>query len=134
MQRRDGRPRCCLEVVAVATRQALGRHGEQVAAEHLLGAGFVILERNWRSRIGEIDIVALDGETLVICEVKTRRGVGYGAPLEAVTRAKAARLARLGWEYRRTSKRPAGPVRIDLVGVLLRRGQPPRVEHVRGVA
>lgn len=118
----------------MATRQALGRHGERLAEQHLLGAGFTILERNWRCRIGEVDIVALDGEILVICEVKTRRGVGFGAPLEAVTAEKAARLARLAVHYRRSTGRHPGPVRIDLVGVLVPRGQPPRIEHVRGVA
>jgi len=117
----------------VRVAQALGRYGEDLAARHLLAAGFVVLERNWRCRLGEIDIVALDGETLVVCEVKTRSGVEFGSPLEAVTATKAARLARLAVEYRRTSGRPPGPVRIDLVGVLLARRGAPQVEHLSGV-
>lgn len=114
--------------------QALGRYGEDVATRHLCDAGFVVLERNWRCAVGEIDIVALDGDTLVVCEVKTRSSVEFGSPLEAVTARKAARLARLAVEYRRFSGRPPGPVRIDLIGVLLRRRGAPLVEHLAGVA
>ena len=75
-------------------KDALGRYGEDVAARHLAEAGLVVLERNWRCREGEIDIVARDGDVLVVCEVKTRRDTAYGSPLEAVTPRKAARLRR----------------------------------------
>lgn len=114
--------------------QALGRYGEDVATRHLIDAGLVVLERNWRCAAGEIDIVALDGDTLVVCEVKTRSSVEFGSPLEAVTARKATRLARLAVEYRRSSGRPPGPVRIDLVGVLLAARGAPQVEHLAGVA
>jgi hypothetical protein len=63
-----------------AERGALGRYGEDVAARQLQAAGLTILARNWRCREGEVDIVALDGDVLVMCEVKTRRGVGFGTP------------------------------------------------------
>jgi putative endonuclease len=118
----------------VRATQALGRYGEDAAARHLLEVGFTVLERNWRCRIGEIDIVALDGDTLVVVEVKTRRGIGFGAPLEAVTVRKAERLARLGVEYRRSTGLPPTPVRIDLVGVLLPRRGAVQIEHVAGLA
>ena len=72
-------------------KDAVGRYGEDVAARHLTEAGLVVLERNWRCREGEIDIVARDGDVLVVCEVKTRRSTTYGTPLEAVTYRKAAR-------------------------------------------
>lgn len=114
--------------------QALGRFGEDAAARHLLDVGFEVLERNWRCSVGEIDIVARDGDTIVVVEVKTRRGVGFGAPLEAVTARKAARLARLGVEYRRATGRLPAPWRIDLVGVLLPRRGAAQIEHVAGVA
>ena len=65
--------------------QALGRYGEALAARYLRERGMTIVERNWRCPEGEIDLVALDGDCLVICEVKTRRGTGTGDPLEAVT-------------------------------------------------
>jgi putative endonuclease len=113
-------------------KDALGRYGEDVAAQHLSQAGMAILERNWRCRDGEIDIVARDGDVLVVCEVKTRSGTGFGTPLEAVTRVKAARLRRLAalWLAERRLNVPA--VRFDVVGIV---PQPsgPAVEHVRGV-
>lgn len=114
-------------------KDAVGAYGERVAAAHLVAAGMVILERNWRCRTGEIDIVARDGDTLVVCEVKTRRGTGYGSPLEGVTARKAARLRRLAaeWVHQRGVHLPE--IRIDLVGVLRPRRGPAQVEHVRGV-
>lgn len=101
------------------SRQRLGRAGEQMAADLLTGKGYQIVTRNWRSgRSGEIDLVAQDGPSLVIVEVRTRRGLTYGSAEESVTPAKQARLAALaeaycdiaGWQ---------GPVRIDVVAVSL---------------
>jgi putative endonuclease len=115
-------------------RQALGRFGEDLAEQHLRDVGFDVLARNWRCRAGEVDIVARDGDVLVICEVKTRRGTGFGAPLEAVTPTKAARLARLGAAFRHEHALGPCPVRVDLVGVLLRRAGEITLEHVRGVS
>ena len=115
-------------------KDAVGAYGERVAAAHLVAAGMVILDRNWRCAAGELDIVARDGDTVVFCEVKTRTGTGYGSPLEAVTPLKAARLRRLGaaWLHERDVRVP--DVRIDLVGVLRPRRGAAQVEHVRGVA
>ncbi|WP_184827520.1 YraN family protein [Streptomyces griseomycini] len=117
-------------------RSALGRYGEALAARRLARAGMTVLERNWRcGRTGEIDIVARDGEVLVVCEVKTRRAGPFQHPMEAVTPAKADRLRRLaeGW-LQEHGGAPPGGVRIDLVGVLLPARGAPVVEHVRGVA
>lgn len=113
---------------------ALGRYGEDVAARHLTDAGLVVLERNWRCDLGEIDIVARDGRVLVVCEVKTRQGTGYGLPQEAVTRAKAARLRRLASRW--VQEHPVRPdgIRIDVVAVLRRPRGAATVEHLRGVA
>ncbi|HCA86755.1 MAG TPA: YraN family protein [Streptomyces sp.] len=121
-------------------RGALGRYGEDLAARRLAEAGMTVLERNWRCREGEIDIVARDGDALVICEVKTRRLGGYEHPMAGVPRRKAARLRRLAarWLAERWLVRHCGPppggVRIDLVGVLLPGRGAPVVEHARGVA
>jgi putative endonuclease len=114
-------------------RTELGRYGEAYAARHLTALGMVVLERNWRCPAGEIDLVLRDGDTLVVCEVKTRSSTAYGAPLETVTAAKAERLQRLAamWLEAR-GIRPAG-VRIDLVGVLLQPSGAPQVEHAMGV-
>jgi putative endonuclease len=69
----------------VNPKDDLGRTGEQVAAEYLERAGLRVLDRNWRSATGEIDIVATERRVLVVCEVKTRSGTGFGTPLEAIT-------------------------------------------------
>jgi len=122
---------------------ALGRYGEDVAARRLREAGMVILERNWRCPDGELDLVARDGDALVVCEVKTRRAGKGGAfedPMAAVPAAKAARLRRLSARWlaerwlRRHGSPPCGGVRIDVVGVLLPARGAPLVQHVRGVA
>lgn len=117
----------------MGVRQVLGRYGEDAAAQFLRDEGYTVLARNWRCRVGEIDIVARDGDTLVVCEVKTRRGLAFGSPLEAVTASKLARLSRLALEYRRSSDLPPGPIRIDLVSVLLGVEATARIELVRGV-
>jgi putative endonuclease len=121
-------------------KAALGRYGEDLAARRLAEAGCVILARNWRRRAGEVDIVAADGDALVICEVKTRRGGRHGtrafqSPAEAVGRRKAERLRRLAevWLHEHPGVPPGG-VRIDLVGVTLPRRGAAHVEHVRGLA
>ncbi|MEV5175259.1 YraN family protein [Streptomyces flaveolus] len=117
-------------------RNGLGKYGEGLAARRLAEQGMTILERNWRSgRSGEIDIVARDGDALVVCEVKTRRGGGYEHPMAAVTPEKAARLRTLAEHWIQAhGGAPPGGVRIDLVGVLLPRRGAPSVEHARGVA
>ncbi|MEU2248646.1 YraN family protein [Streptomyces sp. NPDC019224] len=116
-------------------RGALGRYGEDLAARLLADAGMSVLERNWRCRAGEIDIVAMDGDALVICEVKTRRSGVFEHPMAALTPAKADRLRRLAalWLERHGGP-PAGGVRIDLVGVVLPERGAPLAEHARGVA
>ncbi len=116
-------------------RGALGRYGEDVAVRRLAEAGMTVLERNWRCRDGEIDIVALDAGALVVCEVKTRREGGYEHPMAAVGPDKTERLRRLAecWLERHGGPPPGG-VRIDVVAVVLPRRGAPLVEHVRGVA
>lgn len=115
-------------------KAALGRYGEDVAARRLTAAGFTVLARNWRRRDGEIDIVAADGDALVVCEVKTRRSGRYEHPMAAVTPRKAARLRWLAERWLSEHEGvPPGGVRIDLVGVLLPSRGPAVVEHVRGV-
>ncbi|GHE07647.1 YraN family protein [Streptomyces alanosinicus] len=117
-------------------RSALGRYGEDLAARRLTEAGMTVLERNWRSgRSGEIDIVARDGDVLVVCEVKTRSGGSFEHPMAAVTPEKADRLRALAGHWIQAhGGAPPGGVRIDLIGVLLPRRGAPSVEHVRGVA
>lgn len=117
-------------------RSALGRYGETLAARRLAEAGMTVLERNWRcGRTGEIDIVARDGDVLVVCEVKTRRAGPFQHPMAAITPVKADRLRGLAQRWTQEhGGAPPGGVRIDLVGVLLPLRGASVVEHVRGVA
>jgi len=115
-------------------RSTLGAYGEALAARHLTEQGMVLLDRNWRCEVGEIDLVLRDGRILVVCEVKTRSSLAFGAPLEAVTEQKAARLRRLAARWLADHEIRPDEVRIDLVGVLVPPSGPVEVDHVRGVA
>ena len=130
-------------IPATTARGALGRYGEDVAARHLVAAGLTLLARNWRCRDGEVDIVAREGDVLVVCEVKTRRDVGFGTPLDAVTPAKAVRLRRLAarWLADQRDSVAEGAaaesggyaeIRFDVISVLRPRTGPAVVEHLRG--
>ncbi len=113
-------------------KDAVGAYGEHVAVQYLTEAGYIILARNWRCPDGEIDIVALDGETVVVCEVKTRTGQGFGSGLDAVTREKAARLRTLGRRWLGEFGRVDTPLRFDVIAVHRSRRGLGDVEHVRG--
>jgi putative endonuclease len=117
----------------VSTTSALGVHGERIAAAYLTDAGLCVLDRNWRCREGELDIVARDGETtLVFCEVKTRRGTGFGHPVEAVTPGKQRRLRVLAQRWLAAHDEHAPDLRFDVIGVLVRSARPALVTHLRG--
>jgi putative endonuclease len=119
-----------------ANRQ-LGEYGERLACRYLTDIGFTILERNWRCARGEVDIIAIDGSCLVICEVKCRSSEAFGAPFEAVTQTKARRLRRLAGLWMAEGpdgRRPGDDVRIDVVSILRPDDRPARIEHLRGVA
>jgi putative endonuclease len=113
------------------TRQALGQWGERVAASYLVGQGLVLLDRNWRTASGEIDIIAKEGESLVFCEVKTRRGTAFGDGAEAVAGRKSIRLRRLASQWLALSGLRPREVRFDVVSVLVCGGQAPVVTHLR---
>lgn len=115
------------------TTLAVGAYGERRAVAHLVEAGIQIVERNWRCSDGEIDIVARDGDDIVFCEVKTRRGLEFGPPAGAVVSAKARRLRRLAVRWLREHDMHGHDVRFDVVSVLPQRRGAARVEHLRGV-
>ena len=114
-------------------KDALGKSGEQAAAEYLTSHGLRILDRNWRSADGEIDIVAAERQVLVVCEVKSRTSVRYGSPLEAVGRAKRARLRRLAVQWLNAHGVRFDQVRLDVVGLVYDGTGGFTIEHVRGV-
>jgi putative endonuclease len=119
--------------MAMHAKDVLGRDGEQAAVNYLEGCGFRILDRNWRCAEGEIDIVAVERHTFVVCEVKTRSGTRYGTPLEAVGRAKRARLRRLAVRWLTAHGVRFDQIRIDVVGLLYEGTGGFTIEHVRGV-
>jgi putative endonuclease len=116
-----------------AQRKALGDFGERLAAQHLVDLGLVLLDRNWRCNDGEIDIVALDGDVVVVCEVKTRTSARYGSPFEAITRNKASRLHRLGFAWLRAKGVRCAAVRVDVVAITRPGRGRTQLEHMQGV-
>ncbi len=114
-------------------KDALGRQGEQLAVDYLQRAGLRILDRNWRCAEGEIDIVAAERRALVVCEVKTRSGSGYGSPLEAISRSKRLRLRRLAVRWVTAHGVLVDEIRVDVIGLVQDRAGNFTIEHVRGV-
>jgi putative endonuclease len=102
-----------------------------LAAQTLQARGLTIVERNFRCRAGEIDLVALDGGTLVFVEVRSRRAMGAGTPFESVDGRKQARVARVARHYLAARGHGERDVRFDVVGVRFD-ADPPLVEHVPG--
>ena len=143
----------------MAKKDGVGRYGERVALRHVVSRGWQVLDTNWRGNDGELDIVALDGDVLVVVEVKTRSGHGFGHPAEAVTPRKLARIKRLTGQWltvfreRLAAARLAeealpgspvpvlpdqrtrfGAIRIDVVAVTLQQQGRAVVEHIESVA
>lgn len=118
-------------------KESIGAWGEAFAADYLESLGWVILDRNWRCELGELDLVACDDTddrlVLVAVEVKTRTGTGFGHPLAAITHAKGARLRRLLATWCAENGGYFQAVRVDAVGIIKRPGRVPQVDHVRGI-
>ena len=119
------------------SKQQLGMRGEALACAELERQGMQILERNWRCRLGEIDIVAAEtgatGLTLVFCEVKCRSGLGFGHPLEAITFTKMQTLRQLAALWMREHRMKASSIRLDAIGIVLAPGREPSLTHMRAV-
>ena len=115
--------------------RSVGDRGEDLACAHLEGLGWVVLDRNWRCRQGELDVVARDtGGQLVFCEVKTRRSTRCGSPVEAVGHEKARRLRTLAWAWLDAHQHRGAAFRIDVIGVLWPQDGPAELEHLEAVA
>ena len=121
----------------MADKLALGKLGEQLAVQYLLKQGYKIIERNFRKRYGEIDIVAQDpstrsgevGETLVFVEVKTRYPNNFGSPEEAITPWKLKSLIKSAEYYKMLHPELPDLLRIDFVGVEF--GEDGRVKEIK---
>ena len=120
------------------TRVQLGAMGEALAVDHLTKMGLRILQRNWRCRYGELDVIASDEatRTVVFVEVKTRTGDGYGGLAHAVTERKVRRLRRLAGLWLAGQDARWAAVRIDVIGVRVgpkNSGRTPEITHLRGI-
>jgi len=111
-------------------RQSTGKTGETLAAWYLEGCGYRILERNYRNRLGEIDIVAKEQGAIVFVEVKARRSGRYGNPKEAVTRKKQEALSRVALGYLKETGQTESRARFDVVSIRYV-GKMPRIEVVK---
>lgn len=111
-------------------RQQLGIEGEDLACAELEKLGYAIVERRYRSRFGEIDVVANDAGTVVFVEVKTKTSGSFGDPVEEVTPQKQRQIVSMGQEYAAFCCPPNTNCRFDVVGVDLSEG-PPRITHYK---
>jgi putative endonuclease len=128
--RASGRGRASAGPCAPDPRRALGQQAEQLAAVHLERRGYRVIDRNYRYRGGELDMVARDGETLVFVEVRARRSAACGAPFETVGREKQRRVARAAEHWLVTHGLTRAFARFDVVSVLLPVDGTPEVEVI----
>lgn len=112
-------------------RADTGRLGEQTAADYLTQLGYRIVDANWRTRFGELDLVAWHGTTLVFVEVRTRASAGLGTAGESVGTAKQRQLVLMAQQYMQ-QRAPNASARIDVVTVYIRPGRAPELEHLIG--
>lgn len=113
----------------MASREATGQAGEKLAELFLKKIGYVILQRNWRTRSGEIDLIARDGDEVVFVEVKTRASDKWGSPEMAANATKRRRLIRAAREFAARKRLEDTPMRFDVVAIILADGAEPVIEH-----
>lgn len=116
-------------------RHRLGKHGERLAGEHLARLGFAIVERNYRTRWGELDIVAFDGTTLAFCEVKTRRLSPTSSPFDGLRASQRQRLRKMAgaWLINRPNRPHSDLIRFDAIGITIdATGKLVSIEHLEG--
>ena len=120
------------DVLGRLRRDPSGEEGESLACRHLEAQGFTILQRNFRCRSGEVDVVALHGETTVFVEVKGRAGRSHGQGYDGVTFGKRRRLVRAARLYAASRGLFDKPLRFDVISIEWVEGDPPRIRHDRG--
>ncbi len=120
------------------TTKDLGDQGEEIAADYLKAQGYVILDRNYRYQRAELDLVCFEpsedasaGGELVFAEVKTRSGLGYGRPEEAISSSKQRHLVRAAQAYLYERRLESAPCRFDVISILLREDDEPEIEHFK---
>jgi len=120
------------EPAAPNPRRVLGQRGEALVADWYEQAGYEILDRNWRRREGELDLIVGRGRAVVFCEVKTRSSNRFGAPIEAITRVKQQRIRVLAARWLGESGLGARDLRFDVASVMVERGNAPVIEVLEG--
>ncbi len=111
-------------------RKSTGELGEKLAAEYLVRHGYAIIETNYRTRGGEIDIVAKQGGCLVFVEVRAKRNTNFGTPEESITQTKMSKLRATAEQYYQARENLPEAYRIDVIAIEFGRGAlPARIEH-----
>ena len=113
-------------------RRIFGNRAEDLAASFLKKKGYKILERQYKSKHGEIDLIAREGDEIVFVEVKARQTSEFGYPEESVTRSKLSKIAAVGDEYLKDQKLERALYRIDVVAIEFDQN-PPKITHLIGV-
>ena len=114
--------------MATDYRQSLGKLGENLACDALKARGYAIIATRYRTRLGELDIIARDGDTTVFVEVKARAGDEFGGAAAAVTPWKQRKVALMAMDYLGRHRLEDQPCRFDVVTIDVAEGQPPRIE------
>lgn len=111
--------------------KSIGERGENIAVAYLKGERMTIIERNFRCKSGEVDIVAREGKTFVFVEVKTRRTLSFGSPQLAVTSFKQRQISKAALTWLAKKKLNDVSARFDVIAILLRDHETPEIEHIR---
>jgi len=119
------------------SKQVLGATGEEIAVDYLVSQGYVVFDRNWRSKSGEIDIIASEKfnsqDELIFIEVKTRSSRDYGDPIEAITATKYLRMYRLALEWLSENSASREAWRLDVISIVISRAQEIEIDHLKRV-
>lgn len=116
---------------AGSDNKSLGERGEAIAVAYLKGQKFTIVDRNFRCKAGEVDIIARESKTLVFVEVKTRSNAAYGPPQLAVTPFKQRQISKAALTWLAKKKLHDASARFDVIAILLREHEVPEIEHIR---
>ena len=119
------------------SKQLLGATGEEIAVDYLISHGYVVFDRNWRSKSGEIDIIASEKfnsqDELIFIEVKTRSSRDYGDPIEAISATKYLRMYRLALEWLSENSASREAWRLDVISIVISRAQEIEIDHLKRV-
>ena len=119
------------------SKQLLGATGEEIAVDYLVSQGYVVFDRNWRSKSGEIDIIASEKfnsqDELIFIEVKSRSSRDYGDPIEAITATKYLRMYRLALEWLSENNASREAWRLDVISIVISRAQEIEIDHLKRV-